>query len=371
MILFSKNRNCFMRQIYSTFGLVSLIFTYAFPCSAVFIRDAENCLLGMNYDYYYSQGMIFSNHINVKKIGLSDKPELAIEWISKFGSLTFCQFGKELPTGGMNEKGLSIQLLYAENVNKINKINSKSLNELQWIQFQLDNYATVDEVIKNLDRLKISISFMPLKYSVCDSSGKIAFIEPSKDKLIYYYPEAHNSVLTNSEYKQTCTWAQKKRGSSLNVKSSEERFLILKRAVEAYLNIQKPALERSLFEIMDKARIYYKPSLVYLISPPTTTQWQIVYNPSKRLISFRTQNSDKIGCVDVKKINYKCESIKMAFNIEDLTGDSLIINSRLKEYSDSDNAEIIYKSYASVSNLFPQAVQDSLVLYPSLLECAK
>jgi choloylglycine hydrolase len=29
-----------------------------------------------------------------------------ISWISKYGSITFNQYGREFPTGGMNEKGL-------------------------------------------------------------------------------------------------------------------------------------------------------------------------------------------------------------------------------------------------------------------------
>ena len=35
-----------------------------------------------------------------------------ISWTSKFGNVTFNQYGKEFPTGGMNENGLVIELMW-------------------------------------------------------------------------------------------------------------------------------------------------------------------------------------------------------------------------------------------------------------------
>ena len=32
-------------------------------------------------------------------------------WVSKYGSVTFNQYGRELPTGGMNEAGLVVETI--------------------------------------------------------------------------------------------------------------------------------------------------------------------------------------------------------------------------------------------------------------------
>jgi Penicillin V acylase and related amidases len=41
-------------------------------------------------------------------------PEKPIEWISKYGSITFNQSGREFPHGGINEKGLVIEQMWLD-----------------------------------------------------------------------------------------------------------------------------------------------------------------------------------------------------------------------------------------------------------------
>ena len=38
-------------------------------------------------------------------------PEKPIEWISKYGSISFNQFGAEFPYGGINEEGLVVEIM--------------------------------------------------------------------------------------------------------------------------------------------------------------------------------------------------------------------------------------------------------------------
>jgi penicillin V acylase-like amidase (Ntn superfamily) len=62
-----------------------------------------------------------------------------------------------------------------------------SLNELQWIQYQLDNSSTIDEVIGSDQLIRISRNdAAPLHYLVADSKGHAATIEFIKGKMVVH-----------------------------------------------------------------------------------------------------------------------------------------------------------------------------------------
>ena len=102
--------------------------------------------------------------------------EKPLSWISKYGSITFNQWGREFPSGGINDKGLVVvQTMYISTKYPDPDIRP-SISELQWIQFQLDNFSTVQEVIYNDKFLRITNNSIPLHYIICDKTGNIAVI---------------------------------------------------------------------------------------------------------------------------------------------------------------------------------------------------
>lgn len=58
--------------------------------------------------------------------------------------------------------------------------NRPAVNELQWVQFQLDNCSTIDEVIKSDKFIRISKINQDLHFLICDKSGNTAVIEFSE-----------------------------------------------------------------------------------------------------------------------------------------------------------------------------------------------
>ena len=62
-----------------------------------------------------------------------------ISWVSQYGSITFNQYGKEFPTGGMNEKGLVVELMWLDGTIYPQPDERPAIGVLQWIQYQLDN----------------------------------------------------------------------------------------------------------------------------------------------------------------------------------------------------------------------------------------
>ena len=62
-------------------------------------------VFGRSYDFEIGYGMVIVN-----KRGVSRESEIGggAKWTSRHGSVTFNQFGRDNPTGWMNEKGLVV-----------------------------------------------------------------------------------------------------------------------------------------------------------------------------------------------------------------------------------------------------------------------
>ena len=134
--------------------LISIfIYQISIACSA-FYFNGENKIFAKNFDWGFGQGYLIKNIRGQQKYAYGFRGNNVAGWTSKFGSITFNQNGKEFPYGGINEKGLVVEQLWLGNT-EYQENNNKTISELEWIQYQLDNYENVDEVIKNINSLAI------------------------------------------------------------------------------------------------------------------------------------------------------------------------------------------------------------------------
>ena len=106
-------------------------------------------VFGRNYDWMADEGMVCTNQRGLTKTSMKMPDGNTISWVSRYGSITFNQYGKEFPTGGMNEKGLVVELMWLDGTIYPQPDERPSIGVLQWIQYQLDNHASIEEVIKS------------------------------------------------------------------------------------------------------------------------------------------------------------------------------------------------------------------------------
>lgn len=131
--------------------------------------------------------------------------EETIEWVSKYGSVVAAGYDIGI-CDGMNEKGLVANLLFLpesvyETENDVRPVMGLSI----WTQYVLDNFATVEEAVKELskDTFKIDAPDMPngvksrLHLAISDASGNSAIIE-YLDGHVSIYEGKQYQVLTNS-----------------------------------------------------------------------------------------------------------------------------------------------------------------------------
>jgi penicillin V acylase-like amidase (Ntn superfamily) len=129
----------------------------------------------------------------------------SLQWTSKYGSVIVSGY-EGGSTDGMNERGLVANLLYLAESNYGKPDGSKPLISIStWLQYALDNFATVAEAVTALraEPFTIVVDLLPngseaaLHLAISDSSGDSAIFEYVDGKLQIHHGRQYK-VMTNS-----------------------------------------------------------------------------------------------------------------------------------------------------------------------------
>jgi penicillin V acylase-like amidase (Ntn superfamily) len=106
----------------------------AYPCSAFLFSRQGDHYLARGLDWDYDHGYVMINPRRLEKKALISLPNTPATWTAKYGSATFNHVARELPLGGMNEKGLVVEALWLRSAKFPIPNAQPTLNELQWLQ---------------------------------------------------------------------------------------------------------------------------------------------------------------------------------------------------------------------------------------------
>ena len=130
----------------------------------------------------------------------------SVTWVSKYGSIVTSAFDIS-STDGMNEKGLVANLLWlAESEYSDYGPDDRGLSVAAWVQYVLDNFATVEEAVDALRAEQFVVvsadipgtdRFATLHLSVSDAKGDNAIFEYIDGKLVIHHDMTY-TVMTNS-----------------------------------------------------------------------------------------------------------------------------------------------------------------------------
>lgn len=132
----------------------------------------------------------------------------SVVWKSKYGSVTTSSWDI-CTSDGMNEKGLvaNMQWLVESKYPKFDKNgNQKGIAISLWLQYILDNFATVEEAVKELGKEEFVVvsdvipgtdRLTTIHISISDASGDNAIFEYIDGKLVIHHDRAF-TVMTNS-----------------------------------------------------------------------------------------------------------------------------------------------------------------------------
>lgn len=288
----------------AAFLLFLLYAEYSVACTTFLIHKGSSLLFGRNYDWVTGNGMVLINHRNLKKL-VSQKEAKALEWTSAYGSITFNQYGKEAPTGGMNEAGLVVELMWLDETKYPDPDSRPALGVLQWIQYQLDCAETVEEVISSERAVRISPGGPPLHYLVADATGAAATIEFLDGKMVVHEGGSlPHPVLTNSTYSRSLTTYQKTAGVDV-ADNSLQRFAQACAMVGA---VQKLSPDQS----SNAALIDYSFSVLDKVAQGSFTQWRIIYDIANKNIYFKT-NGPQGRNISFDAVDFGCGGPTLAY----------------------------------------------------------
>lgn len=336
-----------MRQLIPILFIFSFFTTTAFPCSTFSFTRSNEVIAAKNFDWDFGHGMVIANQRGLSKTALSNGTP--VEWISKFGSVTLNQVSRELPQGGINEKGLMVEMLWLSTAQFPAPSSHPAINESQWIQYQLDNFSSVDEVVKNLTKLDIIAKMSTIHYFVCDTTGACAAIEGIDGKFVVH--EKNNlpiMALTNDTYDNSLAFSNNSQNTLPNDGSSLARFTRLAHNLKNQ-SFSELTLINTAFANLDSVS-------------SARTQWRIVYNLTNKTLTFKTLLNSNEKSINLSEIDFTCRKLPQGFDMN--RNDVKFVN-----YTTAMNTEIAYKSLVTGFAHMPTVVADKVANYPESLKC--
>ena len=347
-----------------TFTLLSLLLNQAFACTTFCLHGKGEVLFGRNYDWTIGDALVLVNKRGVAKTATIIDSDNGAKWLSKYGSVTFNQYGRENPTGGMNEAGLVVEQMWLSDT-AYPKVDARSaVGTQEWIQYLLDNSATTAEAIKNAEGLRIE-SDVKVHYLINDKAGNTASIEFLKGMMIVHTGASlATPTLTNDTYDNSLNYAKHTDVAKANSNESLDRFT---RAVKKTKEFEKRPLT-------DEQAVAYAFEVLSDVAQKnrtdTWTQWSIVYDQKRSRIYFRTLQSPQIKSVDIKAFDYSCDTPVKMFDMN--AKESGDVTAKFIDYTLKANRDLIERSFNGTSFLkdTPPMARFYVASYPASFKCS-
>lgn len=318
------------RLVTKSFTRIALVFAFVFgphlsqACTAFAFQDgAGNRLVAKNFDWSSGAGELIYSPRGFDRKSIESN---SLSWTSKYKSIKFLptfsdeekrkifpegsndtlEVRSQSPMGGINEKGLTIEVVWFKGAYPAKDLTRKSLNQLELVSYLLDTADNVADIKKeiedkffdpnnatnaqsNEEKWTIINRFQqPIHYFVCDPSDCI-ILEFQNGNLLVFDQKSqlaneenlNFSILTNSPYED----------SRLSAKSPENypnpgskatglgRFII----VRDLLKNKPSATVNQAFQILRIASVDPK------VSKAAQTQWSSVYNPKTLQVFIKDQ----------------------------------------------------------------------------------
>ncbi len=255
---------------------------------------------------------------NAKRNGVAGPK--SIQWTSKYGSVVATGYDIST-TDGVNEKGLMANLLWlVESDYPAVKTDTKATLSISlWAQYVLDNFATVDEAIKALEKEPFVVvtdkvpgekRLATLHLSISDASGDSAIIEYIDGKQVIHHSRKYQ-VMTNSptfDQQLALNSYWKQIGGTVMLPGTNRASDRFARA-SFYINaIPKDAsFNHSLASVFSVIRNVSVPFGLNTEEEPniSSTRWRTVVDHTRGLYFFESAVSPNIFWVDLKDINFK------------------------------------------------------------------
>lgn len=340
--------------------LIFLFVNQALACTTFCLKNSGEVLFGRNYDWNIGDALVFVNKRGVAKKATIVEASNPAKWISKYGSVTFNQYGRENPTGGMNEAGLVVEQMWLDETEYLKDETLPAVGTQEWIQYLLDNSATVEEAIKNAKGVRI-VSDVKVHYLISDKNGNAASVEFLNGKLVVHTGESMAvQTLTNDTYEKSLSYSKTTPIEKATTAGSLDRFARAAHKTEGFGKQTKA----------EQDAVNYAFEILSNVAQKGYTQWSIVYDQKRGKIYFRTLQSPQIKMVDTRAFDYSCGTSVKMFDMN--SKESGEVTTKFTDYTRQANRDLIERSFSGTDFLkdIPAMIRNFVAAYPEGFSCS-
>jgi penicillin V acylase-like amidase (Ntn superfamily) len=334
-------------------------------CTTFCLKTENHLLVGKNLGFYTGVGFISVNKRNLKKTSFPIPMQQSISWTARYGSITFNQVGKEFPYGGMNEKGLVVETMWLADAQYPPNDGRSGLYEMQWVQYQLDNAATVAEVIASDTLVRIGMPSAPIHFMIVDALGHTAVVEFLNGKMVAYSGSSLPvCALANDTYAKSNAFLGSLKNVEAHIGNATTRSL--DRFVKASVMVK---------EFKDQPGVHYAFNILDGVKQGDFTKWSIVYDLRNMRVSFKTLTNADIRTVNLSQIDFACHARSGVLDVDAHFKDQ---SSAFSLYSYAINKQTIETAFdvlagkPEFSDIIPTPEErEWLARYPETATCEK
>ncbi|MBN2313348.1 MAG: linear amide C-N hydrolase [Sedimentisphaerales bacterium] len=356
----SQTVKCRLARILTIFCFaVFLLSESGAACTTFCLKDDDNLVFGRNYDWHLDLGLVVVNKKNVaKRALLIDPQDTPARWISKYGSVTFNQYGRELPCGGMNEAGLVLETMWLAGT--AYPIKDERPAVMAWVQYQLDTCATIEDVIASDKKIRVTaLTPMPLHFLGCDREGNVATFEFLNGKMVCHRGDSLPvTALANDTYDKSLEHLKKHAEFGGTKKlpygswGSLDRFVCAADRVKKYSSSPGGSIVEYAFDTLKS------------VGQGDSTKWLIVYDPRNMKIHYQTCTCKKTRTIDLSGCDFESQTPVQVISIN--TAHTGLLNPYFSHYDTDLNRWLVYYSMKHTPMLgsIPDARYELLIQYP-------
>ncbi len=287
-----------------------IILVRASACTSFCMDTPSGPIFGSNLDLFIpAYGIVVVNQKGMVKKSFSDQKGTTgkeLEWVSKYGSVTFNLAGREWCWSGMNEAGLVLGAMELVDSKFPDKDERPGLPIGMWAQYIMDTCGTVSDVAKVKDKVRMDDPATPAHFLIADAKGDCIAIEWIDGKIVQYIGKTMEvKAMANMRYGQGVE-AYKRGGPKWwwsNPGQSAERVAGAKQRCDGYDAGKEPdAIKYAFGTLVDVVAAGH-------------TKWSIVYDIAKREIWYGTAYSKPVKHISFKNLDFKCGGDLMVIDV--------------------------------------------------------
>lgn len=309
--------------VVALFGMTLTLFatTSAYPCSRVLWNENGRCVLvGRNMDWFEDmRSNLWVLPRGMKRDGLA--PKAPLTWTSKYGSVVITAYDAGT-ADGLNEKGLAVHMLYLpETTTAPRDEKVPGLCMSMWVQYYLDNFATVDEAVKALKtapyQLLMAVEPTSKKATTVhlalnDSTGDSAILECINGEVQVYHSRKYTVMTNQPTYDKQLENLKQYRGFGGDKRlpgthEPADRFV---RAAYYVTHLPKPNSDReAIAALMSVMRNVSAPFGIADPERPnvSTTIWRTITDLSNGVLYYDGVMSPQVFWLDTKKLKFDAD----------------------------------------------------------------